>query len=472
MGRRDSKRGNRQIVVVSYCVVLVFMGMLAYLVQFMVKDSQRIINNPSNKRQEVLAKKIVRGDILSSDGEVLATTKTGKDGKETRTYPYGRVFCHAVGRTQNSMTGIEQEQSFPLLTSHVNPLKQLANQFQGKKNQGDKVVTTLNAQLQQTAYDALGSFKGAVVVLEPSTGKVLAMVSKPDYDPNHVSENWNQLVEDSGKESALLNRASQGLYPPGSTFKVLTALEYMRENKRFKKYQYTCTGSDTFGGNKIRCFSGERHGTINLEESLAHSCNGSFAHIGVGLKIGSFHRLCESFGFNKALPVNFASSKSRFLLGGTSDKAEVAQTSIGQGRTTITPLQNALISATIANDGEMMRPFLIDRIESDDGRVVKKSEPVAERRIISRKLANQVTGMMKSVVEDGTASSLRYLGYPVAGKTGTAEIDSDGTSHAWFVGFAPANKPKIAVSVVVEGAGTGSQYAVPIAQKLFEKYLR
>ena len=370
------------------------------------------------------------------------------------------------------MTGIEQEQSFPLLTSHVNPLKQLANEFQGKKNQGDRVVTTLNAQLQQTAYDALGSFKGAVVVLEPSTGKVLAMVSKPDYDPNHVSENWNQLVEDSGKESALLNRAAQGLYPPGSTFKVLTALEYMRENKGFKKYQYTCTGSDTFGGNKIRCFGGERHGQVNLEESLAHSCNGSFAHIGVGLRIGSFHRLCESFGFNKALPVNFASSKSSFLLGGTSDKAEIAQTSIGQGKTTITPLQNALISATIANDGEMMRPFLIDYIESDDGKVVKKNEPKAERRVISRKLANQVTGMMKSVIADGTASSLRYLGYPVAGKTGTAEIDSDGTSHAWFVGFAPAGKPKIAVSVVVEGAGTGSQYAVPIAQKLFEKYLR
>lgn len=455
----------------AYCTVLVFLGMIVYLVHFMVNDSQEIINNPANKRQELLAQKIVRGDILSADGKVLATTETDKNGEETRVYPYGRVFCHAVGRTENSKTGVELEQSFPLLTSHVNPLKQLANEFRGEKNQGDRVITTLDADLQQTAYDALGSFQGAVVAIEPSTGKILAMVSKPDYDPNTVLENWDQLVEDSEEESALLNRATQGLYPPGSTFKLLTAMEYIRENKTYKKYQYTCQGSDTFGGNTIRCYDGERHGLVDLEGSLAHSCNGSFGHIGVNLDVKSFRRLCESFRFNKSLDVSFAYNKSTFVLDSSSDKAEIAQTAIGQGKTTITPLENALISATIANDGEMMKPYLVDRVESVEGRVVKQYAPEAQSTVISKKLANQVTGMMKSVVTDGTASSLRYLSYPVAGKTGTAEFDSEGTSHAWFVGFAPAGNPKLAVSVIVEGAGTGSQYAVPLAQKLFQKYL-
>ena len=213
------------MIAVAYCVVIVFLGMIGYLVKFMVQDSQEIINNPANKRQELLAERIVRGDIVSSDGRVLATTETDQKGNETRVYPYKNVFCHVVGRVWNSKTGIELEQSFPLLTSHVNPLKQLSNQLQGQKNQGDIVVTTLNAKLQQIAYDALGNQKGAVVAIEPSTGKILAMVSKPDYDPNTVRSEWDSLVADEGGNSALLNRATQGLYPPGSTFKILTAME-------------------------------------------------------------------------------------------------------------------------------------------------------------------------------------------------------------------------------------------------------
>lgn len=243
---QDRKRGNRQVIAVAYCVVLVFLAMIGYLVRFMVQDSSEVINNPANKRQELLAKRVVRGDIVSSDGKVLATTETDKNGKETRVYPYKNEFCHVVGRVWNSKTGIEREQSFPLLTSHVNPFKQLSNQLQGQKNQGDKVITTLDARLQQIAYEALGNQKGAVVAIEPSTGKILAMVSKPDYDPNTVQQQWDTLVEDPEGNSALLNRATQGLYPPGSTFKILTALEYMRENPSYSKYQYNCQGSDNF----------------------------------------------------------------------------------------------------------------------------------------------------------------------------------------------------------------------------------
>lgn len=458
-------------MVVAYVCVLVFLGMIGYLVHFMVSDSQQIINNSYNKRQELLAQKVIRGEILSADGKVLAQTVTDGDGKEVREYPYEEMFCHVVGRTANSMTGIEGAQSFPLLTSHSNPFKQLVNEFQGEKSQGDSVVTTLDFELQQVAYQVLGNHKGAVVAMEPSTGKILAMVSKPDYDPNTVLEEWDRLLEDSEEKSALLNRATQGLYPPGSTFKILTALEYMQEKASYKKYHYDCKGKIISQGNSISCYNHEQHGAVNLRQSLAKSCNGSFANIGMMLDIDSFRELCERFQFNKKLGVNFEYNPSQFSLNKDSSVGEVMQTSIGQGKTMITPLQNALISAAIANDGVMMTPYLVDYVKNDVNRKVTEYKPKKEAEVISKEEANRITKMMKAVINEGTASSLKYLSYPVAGKTGTAEYDSAGNSHAWFVGFAPAGKPKIVISVIVEEAGTGSQYAVPIAKQMLQQYL-
>ena len=174
---RERKMGNRQILVVTYCFVALFLAMVLYITRFMVRDSADIINNSYNKRQEVLAKKVKRGDIVSADGKVLAKTITDKHGNDTRYYPYKNMFCHAVGRITNSMTGVELSQCYPLLTSHANPAEQLFSDFKGEKKPGDNVITTLDYKLQKTAYNALGSYKGAVVAMEPSTGKILAMVS-------------------------------------------------------------------------------------------------------------------------------------------------------------------------------------------------------------------------------------------------------------------------------------------------------
>ena len=472
VARREEKRGNRQVLIITYCFVAVFLGMIGYLVYFMATDADEIINNPYNKRQELLAKRVVRGTIYSADNKVLARTETQKNGEEKRYYPYNDVFCHAVGRVDNSMTGIESSQCFPLLTSHSNPFKQLVNIFRGEKNQGDNVITTLDAGLQQTAYDALGSYKGAVVAIEPSTGKILTMLSKPDYDPNTVLQDWDDLVEDSEDNSALLNRATQGLYPPGSTFKIMTAMEYVMENPdSYKKYGYTCDGSDSYGGNVINCYGGESHGQLDLKTSFAKSCNTSFANIGMGLNLSSFRKLCEKFGFNKKIKLGFENNKSSFTLNSKSDKGEVVQTVIGQGKTQITPMLNAMITSAIANDGEMMRPYMVDHTENDAGKNVKKYNPDSMGSVVDKSVARIMKNMMKEVVNSGTGSSLKSLPYQVAGKTGSAEFDEEGTSHAWFVGFAPADKPRIAVSIVVEGAGTGSQYAIPIARKMFEEYL-
>lgn len=470
--KRERRRGNAQIMMLTYVVALVFLGMIGYFSYFMVTQSQKIINNPYNKRQEVLAKKIVRGEIRSSDGKVLAKTETDRNGNETRVYPYGKTFCHVVGRNTNSMTGIERNYCYPLLTSHVNPLEQLVNTFRGEKSPGDNIITTLDAELQEVAYQALGEHKGAVVAIDPSTGKVLAMVSKPAYDPNRVQEDWDKLVKDSGDDSKLINRASQGLYPPGSTFKILTAMEYMMENPdSYDEFHYQCKGSDSFSGNVINCYGKERHGKLNLQSAFARSCNGAFAKIGTMVDLKKFQNLCEKFGFNKSIPVEFEYNKSKFSMTEKSDMGEITQTAMGQGKTMITPLENAMITATIANGGEMMTPYLIDRIESDDGKNVANYTPKSQGRIVEEWVAKRMNRLMKSVVNEGTGSQLKSLSVQVAGKTGSAEFDSEGTSHAWFVGYAPADNPRIAISIVVEGAGTGSQYAVPIAKKMFQSYL-
>ncbi len=470
-GMSDQKRGNRQIIVITYLCALAFLGMIAYLARFMAVDSATVINNPYNKRQGLLAQKVVRGDILSADKKVLATTTVDDDGNETRTYPYGKVFCHVVGRTSKSMTGIEKQMCFPLLTSHANPLQQMVYGMQGKKNPGDSVVTTLDSSLQQAAYDALGNQKGAVIAMDPKTGKILAMVSKPDYDPNTVEQQWSSLIRDDEENAVLLNRSTQGLYPPGSTFKLVTAIEYMKEHGNYRNYRYNCTGSITQDGYTLKCYDGEVHGTVDVKSSLAHSCNASFANMGLQISPASLRRTCEKLGFNGKLSIDFPAGKSAFALTDKSSGSEIMATAIGQGKTTITPLQNLLISASIANDGEMMRPYLIDHLEGPSGNTVRSYDSKSLGQVVDIGTAKALRKMMKAVTKEGTASSLGSLPYSVAGKTGSAEIDREGTSHAWFVGFAPANNPRIAVSIVVEKAGTGSQYAVPIARKLFENYL-
>ena len=469
---REGRRGNRQILLLTYCITIVFLCMAGFMVYFMVAQSQSVINNPYNKRQEVLAKKVTKGKIVSADGKVLAETKTDEEGNDIRVYPYHDMFCHIVGRTVNSMTGIEGKQGYPLLASHINPMAQLANTVRGGKSDGDNVVTTLDAKLQKAAYDALGSQKGAVVALEPSTGKILAMVSKPAYDPNRVKQNWEDLLSDSNEESALVNRATQGLYPPGSTFKVLTAMEYMIENPdSYSKFRYECKGTDSFSGNVINCYGREQHGSLNLKMALAKSCNGAFAKIGTTLDVTKFRKLTEKFLFNKSLPVDFEYNKSKFSLSKDSDMGELTQTVMGQGKTMITPLENAMIAATVANGGEMMVPYVVDHIESAVGKKVTEYEPKSKGQVIDKWVAEKMNKLMRSVVTSGTGYSLSSLPYGIAGKTGSAEFDSEGNSHAWFMGFAPADKPKIAVSVIVEGAGTGSRYAVPIAKEMFEEYL-
>ena len=269
---------NREYTLVSCFFVLIFVSMIGYLIYFNYAKSDDFINSPYNTRQDTFSDRVVRGKIISADGQVLAQTNVYEDGTEERTYPYANMFAHVVGYDTNGKSGLESEANFQLLTSHEFFLNQMKNEFKNQKNTGDSVITTLNADLQSTAYNALGDRRGAVVAIEPSTGKILVEMSRPDFDPNTISQNWDTLVNDSN-DSSLLNRATNGAYPPGSTFKVVTALDYFRTKGSLEGFSYLCEGSITREDHTIRCYGGTVHGQEDFYSAFAHSCNSAFAEI-------------------------------------------------------------------------------------------------------------------------------------------------------------------------------------------------
>ena len=447
----------------------IFLALIGYLVYFNVELRDEYANSPYNsKRQGTYQERVTKGKILASDGDILASTETDANGNEFRMYPYENVFAHVVGYSDKGTSGLEQVMNSQLLTSHANVAEQVQKEFQNQKNVGDNVCTTLNTKLQQTAYDALGDRKGAVVVMEPDTGKILAMVSKPDFNPNTIAQDWDTLVNDENN-SSLLNRATNGAYPPGSTFKVVTALDYFRQKGSLEGYSYLCQGSITVDDHTIQCYNGEVHGQEDFYSAFAHSCNCAFADMGLNLGAGSLRSTAEDLLFNKALPLN-SYKTSRFTLEKNSANALVMQTSIGQGNTLVSPMHMALITSAIANDGVLMKPTMIDKIVNNSGDTVKETEKTEYKRLMTSNEAGILGKLMKNVVENGTASALNGRGYTVAGKTGSAEFDENGSSHSWFIGYSNVDNPDIAIAVIVENGGTGSEAAVPIAGDVFDAY--
>ena len=325
--------------------------------------------------------------------------------------------------------------------------------------------------MQEAAYNALGVYDGAIIATNPKTGEVLAMVSKPGFDPNEIASVWEDLIEDD-ESSVLLNRATQGLYPPGSTFKIVTALEYLKENPdTYQNYHFTCNGSITIDGSKIKCYHGVNHGYVDLKKSFAKSCNSSFANIGMSLDRTAFQETLNDLLFNKELPLTLNYARSSALVSDDTPPAEMMQTSIGQGKTQITPMHLNMITCAIANNGVLMKPYAIDHVENDEGTVIKSFKPSEYGSLMSEEESAILRQLMTDVVQEGTASKLKGLDYTAAGKTGSAEYNNiKGDSHAWFTGFAPVEEPEIAVTIIIEGAGAGGDYAVPIAKRIFDAY--
>lgn len=468
---RKRKKRNRQILTVTYLFVALFLGMMGYTCHYAITNQQALINNSYNSRQELLVAQNTRGTIYASGRQILAQTQTDENGEEHRDYPYANMFAHVVGYASNGRYGIEALSNYYLINSNAKLSDKVASEVSGEKYPGDNVITTLDVDLQEIAYQSLGFYKGAIIVSEPSTGRILAMVSKPDFDPNEIDAIWNDLLSDK-ESSVLLNRVTQGLYPPGSTFKIVTALEYIRENPdSYGQYTYQCNGRFTYGEDTINCYHGTVHGQEDFTKSFAKSCNSSFANIGIQLDRTKFADTLDMLLFNEELPVSFAYNKSKLIMEESTSDSDVMQTAIGQGTTQITPLHLNMITDAIANDGVLMKPYLVDHVENYEGTVIKQFNPSTYKKLMSPEEAEALTQLMHEVVESGTGTKLSGLNYTAAGKTGSAEYNSVKTdSHAWFTGFAPMEDPEICVTIIIEGAGSGGDYAVPIAKRIFDAH--
>ncbi len=465
---------NRQIGAITYVFLVLFLVMLAYLGYFTQAKSKTIINNTYNKRQALLEGRLIRGDILSRDRDVLATTKSDNDGGYYRSYPYRNTFAHIVGYSTHGVLGVESMENYTLLTCDGNIATRIRNDLEGRKNRGDNVITTLDTSMQEAAYDAMDDRRGAVVAMNVKTGEILAVVSKPDFDPNEVIGRWDVLNADTDN-SPLLNRAFLGSYPPGSTFKIVTALEYLKENNgNVSDYGFECKGSFEYKGSVISCYNEVSHGWVNFDDSFAKSCNSSFANITSKLDKKKFKDTLEELMFNKELPLPFKYSMASSDIGKDSTTDELLQTGIGQGRTLISPVHMLLITSAIANDGILMKPYVISAIENSDGGTIRKTRVREYGRLIDERYSKSLQNMMRQVVVNGTATRIRDTeGYEISGKTGSAEYSSNkALSHAWFTGFAGEEEPQIAVTVIVEGGGSGGAVAAPIAKRVFDAYFK
>ncbi len=469
---REDRSRNTELVIVTYLFVLLFALLIGTVVWINTIGHGSLVSNVNNTKKDSSADKVIRGSIVTENGTQLAVTNVDADGRESRYYPYGQMFSHVVGYATNGKGGLEASMNNDLLSTHSSLMSQLRSEENSEKLHGDNVIVTLDPKLQEAAWYALGSNRGAVVVMEPDSGKILAMVSKPDFDPNTISQEWESMVADTAN-SALLNRASQGRYPPGSTFKILTTLAYLREHPTdFESFSYDCTGSLTRGDVTINCYNWEVHGPEDLEGAFAHSCNTAYANIGLGLDNAKFRNVAESFCFNSTLPTTFPHSESIFRLTSGSPEEEQMTTAIGQGDTLVTPLHMCMIASTVANGGIMMKPYCVSRVETYDGEVVEETKPAIYKELMSADEAQVLTRYMKATVSYGTAQELGWGWYSSAGKTGSAEYETNGTTgtHSWFVGFSNPDDPDLAIAVIAEDGGTGSETAVPIAHAVFDAW--
>ncbi len=469
--KRENRQKNSKMYVVMLAFLTAFLLMSVYFVRYNLTNQSDLFNNNYNSRQELLAEQNIRGSIYSSDGEKLAYTVTLEDGTEKRKYPFGDVFSHVVGYVDYGKSGIESFANYDLSRSSMSLNNKVANSMADEKHPADDVYTTFDSKLQQVADKAMGVYDGAIIVTEVKSGRILAMVSKPGFDPNNIKTLFKELSDDE-ESSVLLNRATQGLYPPGSIFKIVTTLEYLRENNNdLSNYHYTCNGTFSLGKTTVSCFNHTVHGYQTYENSVTNSCNSSFANIGIGLNLDSFANTLDNLLFNEELPIMLPSSISSYDLVGDGTEDAIIQSSFGQGKTIVTPLLMNMITCGIANDGLVMEPKIIDVVKAADGTLVKEYNSSAYKRLMKSAESQILKDLMVQVVQVGTASKLKGLSYSVAGKTGSAEYDSSKVfSHSWFTGFAPAEDPEIAVTIIMEQAGTGSSYAVPAAKRIFDAY--
>ncbi len=475
---------NRPILRLYGLIVVLFALLVAFTSRWTVFEAGALRENPLNQRALLEQERIPRGAIRAAGGAVLARSVRTREGYE-RTYPTGSQFAQAIGYSYPltlGRTGLERYRNAPLAgQTQPSELQALLNQLQGRGTRGDEVLTTLDPDAQRAALAALGGYQGAVVVLDPATGAVRVMASTPTYDPNALrsSAAYEALVHDPA--DPLVNRAVQYGYAPGSTFKIVTATAAI-DTGRF-------TPSSTLSGRNGIVVSGvplsndqnDSYGPLTLTQALAKSVNTVWAQVAEQVGAPTLARYMRRFGFDATPQLDYPpgemSASGAYehgrLVAPTSPLVNLGRMGIGQDKLQVTPLQMAEVAAAVANHGRLMAPHLTARVVDPEGRTVLRVAPRVQAVVMKPSTAAAVRSMMEAVVQEGTGVAAQIPGVQVAGKTGTAETEiGTALNNVWFIAFAPAANPTVAIAVTVKGVpGYGATYALPIARRVMEVLL-
>jgi peptidoglycan glycosyltransferase len=472
---------NKAMSRVFVITVVLFVALVVNLTWIMAVRAQWFQDRPENKRSIAQELKIKRGQILGYDGSVIAGTDR-QSGYYYRDYPNGTISPQLVGydSVRYGRTGVESQLN-DVLTGQSTDLgvQNWVDKLLGRRPQGADVKLTLVPGVQKVAQQELQGQKGAIVVLDPKTGALVASASAPTYDPANLEAQWARLSKDGN--APLLNRPTQGLYVPGSSFKVVTGSAGLDYGKITPDTPFVDTGTYVVFGGKVTNYGAEVYGPNTLTEAMTFSINTTFAKVGNTLGKKRLVTGARRYGFYQTpplpLPVGEIVPSGRYgkkgLLAPNAfmDPLDVAWAACGQERMLATPLQMALVAGGVANGGRVMKPYYLQEIVAPDGRTVSKAQP--EQWLVATKAttATELNTMMQRVVNAGTATAAALEGIQVAGKTGTAE-KGDGTNLAWFIGFAPAEDPRVAVAVVVEDTTqTGGEAAAPLAAAVIKTAL-
>ena len=468
------KELRRQIKGILALFLVGFTCLVGYLSYNVYVNGSRWFSSPYNTRLYDQRASVIAGDILDRNDTTLATTQ--EDGK--RVYPgdeaQRRATCHAVGDPYGySAGGAESTQAAYLLAMNSSILDRTYQAVTGEKVRGNDVILTIDAALSEKIAGYMGDYRGAVALVNWRTGEVYAMVSQPGFDPMDMSAFKSEDTLSDDMKSALVNRATQGRYTPGSVMKIVVAATALERDLALTNQTFTCDGKTDIGSGKtISCYKGEVHGTVDMERGFTKSCNGLFATLGMELGKNNLFAGAEKFGFNQTFFFNQVPVYTANFPELDTDW-DCAYAAIGQSTVTITPMHMALIAASIPNGGTALQPQLLAATQDSMGVRTSRLKTQKWKTLMKSSTAAALEEMMVATVEEGTGRNAQVEGYRVGGKTGTAEVSDDkGVSpHSWFVGFIDDEEHPLAIAVVLEHAGAGSQAAAPLAGKAFRAAL-
>jgi peptidoglycan glycosyltransferase len=449
-----------------------------------VFEAQALQENRLNARDVLKELQVRRGALRAADGTLLARSVRAEAGTYRREYTdAARAAPHVVGYSfpAPGRAGLEQSRNEALMGA-ADPLDSLLDELKGRTEQGDDVVTTIDLRAQRAALDALGGRKGSVVALEPRTGRVRVMVSVPGFDPDALRDRGAFTALNTDDDAPLLNRATQARYPPGSTFKVVTAAAALDTGRFGPDSVVDGSSPKVIGGVPLANSGGRSFGPISLTTALTFSVNTVWAQVAQRLGEKTMDEYMNRFGFYAEPPVDYPDEQlvpSGVYRGGrllplTAGSVDLGRVAIGQERLQVTPLQMAMVAAAVGNDGQLMKPTLTQRIVDRRGRTLERVEPEGYKDAMGPQAAARLARMMTNVVAEGTGTAAALSGVEVAGKTGTAERGAGDVNQPWFIAFAPVGRPRIAIAVTVERTigGQGGTTAAPIARQVLQELLR